>query len=293
MNHSKYLLFIGLVLFSLVACGTLSIPATQLMPTTTPVQPIRTAPLPTQTATPIQPTSTTIPPTVPPETPTTTNVQVEQASAFADPILTVIANYPPHFEDDFSTSDKGWEIWLLTKEGSAIKQDGATRSKEGFASIQDGVARSEVIDSKAHFDNANLNRKDFVLQMDIRFMEGDSSTTSVVHFHVVGAEYWFSVELSSFTGYWGVSKKWGENQQTDFNVDRGNVNPIGEWMQVMVVARGPRAAVYLNGEPVAYFEDADFDRLGHISLTCNSITQAVCEFDNVEFWDLAKVPGLP
>ena len=292
MNHSKYLPFIVLVLFILIACSVLGTPASQPLPTVMNVQPTGIAPLPSQTATPILPTSTSIPPTVPPASSTATSVQAEQARAFADPILIVIANSPPHFEDDFSTIDQGWEIWLGSKEGSVIKQDGVTRSKEGFASIQDGVARSEVIDSTAHFDNDNLNRKDFVLQVDIRFMEGDSSTTSVVHFHVVGAEYWFSVELSSFTGYWCVRKKWGEYQQTDF-IDGHNVSPVGEWMQVIIVARGPKAAVYLDGTPIAYFEDVDFDRLGSTSLTCNSIVQAVCEFDNVELWDLAQVPGLP
>ncbi|MEK7328935.1 MAG: hypothetical protein AAB217_27130 [Chloroflexota bacterium] len=53
------------------------------------------------------------------------------------------------------------------------------------------------------------------------------------------------------------------------------------------------AAVYLNGTPVAYFEDADFDTSGNTMLGCQSLGQAVCEFDNVKFWNLANVPGLP
>jgi len=62
----------------------------------------------------------------------------------------------------------------------------------------------------------------------------------------------------------------------------------------MIVARGPQAAVYLNGTPIAYLKDADFDRRSDQTvLHCESILQAVCEFDNVQFWNLDNVPGLP
>jgi hypothetical protein len=110
--------------------------------------------------------------------------------------------------------------------------------------------------------------------------------------HNVAAEYWFNVELNSRNGSWIVRKKWGD-QQTDLFTGTGDVSPLGEWTQIMIVARGPQAAFYLHGVPVAYFKDADFDRSGQTVLHCQSILQAVCEFDNVQFWNLANVPGLP
>jgi hypothetical protein len=45
---------------------------------------------------------------------------------------------------------------------------------------------------------------------------------------------------------------------------------------------------------LAYIKDADFSRRSDQTvLHCNSILQAVCEFDNVQFWNLDNVPGLP
>jgi Tol biopolymer transport system component/predicted Ser/Thr protein kinase len=205
----------------------------------------------------------------------------DQARAFAEPILQAIADRKPDFEDDFSTADKGWSIGTesLGHEGSAI---------------QDGVARLRINDGNASYNNAALDRSyDFALQMDARVAEGDSSTYLTVFFRVVAAEYWFSLDLHSANGSWGVSKSWGDDQQTDLSTGQDNVRPLGEWMRITIVARGPRAAVYLNDAPVAYFEDADFDRSGRTVLKCTSIHQAVCEFDNVKFWNLENVPGLP
>jgi len=71
------------------------------------------------------------------------------------------------------------------------------------------------------------------------------------------------------------------------------VSPFGITTNIMIVARGPRAAIYLNDMPVAYLEDADFDTSGGTGLFCQSLGQGVCEFDNVKFWNLNNVPGLP
>ena len=204
----------------------------------------------------------------------------DQARAFAEPILKTIANRKPDFADDFSTPDKGWSIGTESQghEGSAI---------------QGGVARLRVYDGIASYKNTALNRKDFVLQTDARVAEGDSSTHLLVTIHVAAAEYWFNVELNSRHGSWIVRKKWGD-QQTDLVTGIGNVSPLGEWTRIMILARGPQAAIYFNGTPIAYFEDADFDRRSDQTvLHCQSILQAACEFDNVKFWNLANVPGLP
>jgi hypothetical protein len=156
------------------------------------------------------------------------------------------------------------------------------------------VARLVVNDGGASFNNAELNRQDFVLQANARVVEGDSSTYLIGIFHIVASDYHFDIELNSVTDNWVVRKIWGGHQQTDTHiVGQDNVSPLGKWTLITIVARGPRAAVYLNGMPVAYFEDADFDKLGGTSLQCISIRQAVCEFDNIKFWNLANVPGLP
>jgi hypothetical protein len=260
----------GVILLLLLGCSLLGMPAS------TPVSPT-SIPIPS-TSTLIPSTSTPILTTVPPATPTTTSVQVEQARAFAEPILQAIANRKPDFADDYSTADKGWIGGNLEQNESAV--------------VQNGVARLEVKEMDVSIGNQALNRKDFILNVDARVAEGDKATHLIVNFHNLSGEYWFYVVVNSAGSTWNVDKRLA-GQQTNLASGQGNVSPFGEPTRITIVARGPRAAVYLNGKPVAYFEDADFDTPGNTFLFCESLGLAVCEFDNVEFWDLTKVPGLP
>ena len=230
------------------------------------------------TPTPILPISTSIPPTLPPASPIATNVQVEQARSFAEPILQAITSRKSDFADDFSNNDKGWS-------------GGNLQPGESFV-IQNGVARLTVNDKDVTIGSEALNRKDFVLQLDARVAEGDKATQLIVNFHNLSSEYWFYVVVNSAGNAWLVDKNVPADQCNLAN-GIGNVSPFGEFTQIMIIARGSRAAIYLNGTPVSYFDDADFDTSGGTGLFCQSLGQAICEFDNVEFWDLTKVPGLP
>ena len=212
------------------------------------------------------------------EAQTTLSPQAAQARAFAEPILQAVADRKPDFEDDFSTAGKGWSGGNLQPGESAV--------------VQNGVARLEVKEKDASFGNEALNRKDFVLQLDARVAEGDKATQLIVHFHNLSGEYWFYLVVHSAGNTWLVDKHVPGDQRNLAN-GSGNVSPFGEKTRIMIVARGPRAAIYLNGTPVAYFEDADFDTSGGTGLFCQSLGQAVCEFDNVKFWNLNNVPGLP
>jgi 3-keto-disaccharide hydrolase len=270
----------GLILLLLLACGLLEMPTSTSAPPTLTSIPLTSTPIPTM--------STPIPPTTPPTSPTA-NVQVEKARAFAAPILAAIADSLPNFEDDFSNTGKGWNIWFMPKDGDGI----------GVGVIQDGVGRLEITDrtdavtnAVGAFDNENLNHNDFVMQVDVRFLEGDNTTRAVIIFHISGESNHFDVELSFLDNRWGVQKHWAKNYQVDIAEGR-DVSPVGEWTRVLIVARGTQVAVYINENPIAYFDDLDFKVPGHTSIQCQSVAKAVCEYDNVRFWDLAKVPGLP
>jgi hypothetical protein len=113
-----------------------------------------------------------------------------------------------------------------------------------------------------------------------------------VNFHGLSSEYWFYVVVHSTGNTWLVDKHVPGDQRNLAN-GSGNVSPFGETTRITIVARGPRAAIYLNDTPAAYFEDADFDTSGGTGLFCQSVGQAVCEFDNVKFWNLNNAPGLP
>ena len=158
--------------------------------------------------------------------------------------------------------------------------------------IQDGVARLRAEKGGAYLSHEMLQPKDFVLQMDARLVEGDKEAEWQVMFHNQSGEHWYAINLSSVPRTWYVKKRLA-GQEYQFASGVGNVSPLGEITRIVVVTRGPRAAFYLNETPMAYFEDADFDTAGMIMLWCMSPGQVVCEFDNVRFWNLDNVPGLP
>lgn len=67
----------------------------------------------------------------------------------------------------------------------------------------------------------------------------------------------------------------------------GNINPQGEATEVLIIAREKQFAVYLNGQPVFYGEDADLYVPGSINLSCGpNDTETTYEWDNVKVWNL-------
>jgi hypothetical protein len=62
---------------------------------------------------------------------------------------------------------------------------------------------------------------------------------------------------------------------------------------VLVVARGEEVAVYFNNQPMAYGRDT-WTVGDYIFLYANAPYATIrVDFDNVMFWDLEKVSGLP
>lgn len=270
-NLMQNIWWIGVTLLLILGCSLQGVlTPTPILPTATPIPPTSIP----STSTSIPSTSTPIPPTVPPASPTATNVQVEQARAFADPILTVIAIYPPHFEDDFST-DKGWTPW------------GAQRP----FGVEDGVMRVQLDVANCAFTSQALTRKDFVLQFDARLVVGDMMSAMNVNFHHA-TTYFYQLSMKSKPQTWD-STVFKPNVTSQIAQGTGLVSPIGEITQVLIIARGPQSAIYINGTPAVYFEDADFDTSGATWFSCESYSQTICEFDNIKLWELVKVPGLP
>jgi hypothetical protein len=70
------------------------------------------------------------------------------------------------------------------------------------------------------------------------------------------------------------------------------INPAN-WLTVLVVARGEEVALYLNNAPVAYGTDSW--TVGDTIMLFADATSGnlTVEFDNILFWDLAEVSGLP
>jgi len=62
---------------------------------------------------------------------------------------------------------------------------------------------------------------------------------------------------------------------------------------LLIIAKGPEVAVYVNNKPLTYFRDDSLSS-GVIRIGMNPLVpNTEVEFDNVRFWNLDNVPGLP
>jgi hypothetical protein len=241
----------------------------------------------TNTALPMTATITPVTPTIAPITPSALNPQAEQARAFAEPILAAIANRPPDVEDDFSFDNDKWSLGF---------------SGENSAQIKEGVLRLTVVNATSDewmgSSNGSLNADDFVVQFDTRVttMEFDSHLSILWRYLTSDNSSYQLALFPSLNGAWSLSGTGSNFAGSDFlEVASGNsdVIALNEWFTVTIIGRGSRFAVLLNDQSLYYFEDSRRP-IGKVVLGMNIFTgDATAEFDNVKYWDLANVPGLP
>ncbi len=242
---------------------------------TSPAEPTST-PRPTQTESPTAMTG-----------PTPTLAQDAQARAFADPILQAIADAPPDVEDDFSSDSGNWSQGF---------------SGKNSAQILEGVLRLTVVgaagDTWMGSSHPAMTADDFAVQFDARAtaMEFDS------HFSILWR--WLPVDNSSYqlalfpglNGDWTLGGTGSGFAGNDFlDVANGNSDSIklDEWFTVTIIGQGSRFVVLLENQPLAYFEDARRPS-GRVVLGMNIFNgAATAEFDNVKYWNLDNVAGLP
>lgn len=224
------------------------------------------------------PTLTTTPPL-----PTPPSSPADQARAFAAPILAAIADRPPDFEDDFTTADKGWGLGFPGGPPNGDQLE-----------ITDGVVRMTLFEgSEGMVHHRGLVFKNFVLMVDSRQVSGGYRSSQMVVWGL--NDHWGQLAIESGKRHWFLSKgpsdQWPPRPEGSGDV----VSPIGETNHILIVARGPQLAIYLNDVPVAYVEDQELD-VAHgksLSFNCGGRPDMVCEFDNIKLWNLDNVPGLP
>ena len=204
----------------------------------------------------------------------------ERARSFAEPILTILAQRKPDYEDDFSKLNGDWIL-----QGSPDSNTYA---------IEDGVARFWVSQGMGNMINQKaFTGKDFELQFDTRLVSGDVTSWISVDIHTTGPEYGFYTSLYPGKQKWYISTSWGD---ISYNYASGTDNvliPGGKFVQVTIIVRGSQYALYLDQIPVSYFKDSNLDNPGETYIHCISISPAECEFDNIKYWNLANIPGLP
>ena len=204
--------------------------------------------------------------------------QAEQARAFAGPILQAIADRKPDFEDDFSTADKGWR-WEEPSGSSVAIKDGVLSM--GTTDTDTGLwAKHEL-----------FSVPDFALQLDFRPMTVLQDAGVAFGFRDTNGPV-YGLEFYPDYSTWGA---WCVACGGYVELGKGNADEvrIGLWTKLLIIARGAEFAIYLNDKPFTYFSDDTLPR-GLIRIGMNSRGHdTTVEFDNVKFWNLDNVPGLP
>jgi serine/threonine protein kinase len=213
-------------------------------------------------------------------TPTAT-APLPAGEAFAAPILAAIADRPPDIEDDFSTSSNGW------------------RHYKSYSTIRDGVLKISVPDGdfgSSGLPHPQMWAADFVLQVDVR---GDTMIRDAA-FNIYMREAYspgpvYNLEFyPQSRGGWQMNE-WGDD--LDHSGAGGNIPDllvIGQWSKILVIARGDEFSVFVNDTFIGYFRDDTIPE-GAIGFQVfgQGEENTEVEFDNLKFWNLANVPGLP
>jgi len=250
-----------LLVAAITACAAPVIP-TSGPPSPTPTKMSRATFVPSSTPT-ERPTVTpdpTITPTPPPD----------WVTDFVQPILDAIASRAPNFQDDFHDKSGGWqsEKWL----GCNLAYTGGELVVTAEYSC---LAR-----------RANIDYPDFVLEVDGRFLQ-----------NTVSDSYWFvsfrqleAANHSILVRYDGPVEinfyKPGGYEGLHFD---GAAHSGDQSNHLLLIAKGWKFAIYVNGLPLYYAENTNI-RIGGNYLWVQTQEKAIVAFDNFIIWDISKIP---
>lgn len=213
-------------------------------------------------------------------TPFPTNVKTDPIPAwvteFADPILNLVADRTPNFQDDFSHY-RGWFHVLSGIDGHL------------YAELQDGTLYLELPertkDSYAY--NPKINRGNFVLTLELRFYHSQPNDTVRLQFDRSANES-IAFDLSN-----------NRNWELHWASSNGGQSITGtyphfppEHIPVTIIVQGTQCAVYLNHEPLAYADDCATTQSKPWAVTFrllrDSARDVIVNFDNLKLWDLDR-----
>lgn len=242
-----------------------------------PTEPASPGPINTPTTAP-SPTATNLPfiTATPARFATTTPLPLvvdERARVFTEPILASISGRPPDFAADFEPGDPEW-TWEVV----------STDPEDARFAIVDGVARMELVDrADVQLSHPRLETTDFVLSVESRQVSGASGSEQKVFLHF--ASTYLQFILMSGTRHWGLALPW--HPEGGFGGQGMAVHPMGETNRTLMVVKGSELALYLNDVPVTYLQEPNLYTMHRIAFWCTGAPDVVCEFDNVQLWDLA------
>ena len=221
-----------------------------------PTVTLTTQPAPTLTFTP-KPTATS-------------SSEPDWVADFSGPILAAIKDREPDFQDDFSIDTKRWypvSLGDFDYEKTLLIEGGVMQLNEGY-----GI-------SNYYFQN----KPDIVMQFDVlQPVDGISINPSFFFRHFTRTDS-FVLTLHP-GGNWEV-------QLHNETYDTGKFNLHGQTTQVIMIVDHTQIAYYINGIPVAYYDEPrllDIRNDDKRYFDCSE-----CVVDNVKVWNLDKIPDLP
>lgn len=217
-------------------------------------------------------TSTSTPHTTSTPRPTITSTpQPEWVASFAQPILNAITNRTPNFQDDFHNSLGGWQL---------ANYCGRWRLE---------YLNGELILNNCIVSKSNIDYRSYVVEIDGRFTPGTPETGSE---WILGTpKFNFSVSYKGSVWIHIMPNRARDDIQLPSTANVGTQNT-----HIMIIAKRPRYAFYLNGQPLYYLEN-DIIEWGDFVLQVSNPNQSIGQgdyqtivaFDNFKIWDISDI----
>jgi len=194
---------------------------------------------------------------------------------FAQPILSAIANRPPTIEDDLHDNSGGWH-------SNFYRTDYLWPIK---------FINGELVLSNCDAYRSKMGFKDFVLEVDGRFLSGTEGNAVLdISFRDQGPAnptYGVRVTHGGFLDISMYDESFAQNLR---------VNGEFQNNHILLIARGSKFALYVNGQPLYHWEDTEIGQAGYIYFRASGDKddeRSIVAIDNLKIWDLERVPNLP
>ncbi len=198
---------------------------------------------------------------------------------FANPILISTADRRPNFQDDFSRY-RGWLHQISGVDGSL------------YAELQDGMMLLELPErtEESFVYNPKINRRNFVLTLDLRFYHDQPNDTVRFQFDQ-SADQSIAFDLSNNRNW---EFRWGDASAAQATSGIYQHFPP-EHVPVTIIMQGTKCAVYLNHDPLTYSDNCRAAPTSqskawtvNFRLIRDTTSTVIVNFDNLKLWDLDR-----
>jgi hypothetical protein len=210
----------------------------------------------------------------------------EWVTEFADPILFAIKDERPVFQDDFSTY-RGW----INITSESIGYVYAERFEEKLL-----LKLPEDVEESVFYNPRYLNRKNFVLTLDLRFQHNQPEDTIRFQFDGFSNEH-VAFDLSN-NRKWTFHWKSSENKLETISGVYPHFPP--DYVPVTIIMLDTECAVYVNNDPLVYVDDCrilptnekENNWFTSFHLLREHKHAVLINIDNLKLWDLDRIPSL-